>query len=183
MAVGTRRLRRIILAAVMVCLLAGSDRVEPPVRYYVTQGLRVGYPAGWHVDVDAGLRPPMVMTADPPWWPFGWFAEYQVSLLPHRASLEEAVEEHLESVNDASDFVLQERERVVVGAGTPGYILRSSYVEYASDMESFPTGEIVLFTVTGRGQLLKVRYVCDLQRCGFEDVSVRAVMTSMVVPM
>ncbi|NUO96834.1 MAG: hypothetical protein HOV96_17910 [Nonomuraea sp.] len=47
-------------------------------------------------------------------------------------------------------------------------------------MESFPTGEIVLFTVTGRGQLLKARYVCELQRCGFEDASIRAVMKSMV---
>ncbi|MEW1836899.1 hypothetical protein AB0392_02920 [Nonomuraea angiospora] len=69
-------------------------------RYYVAQGLRVGYPAGWQVDVDADLRPPMVMIAEPPWWPFGWFAEYQVSLLPHGASLEEAVEEHLEDIRD-----------------------------------------------------------------------------------
>ncbi|MGW6500249.1 hypothetical protein [Nonomuraea angiospora] len=123
-------------------------------RYYVAQGLRVGYPAGWQVDVDADLRPPMVMIAEPPWWPFGWFAEYQVSLLPHGASLEEAVEEHLEDVRDVyHDVVLEERERVVVGAGAPGYMLRSSYVEYASDMESFPCagltrgceGEVVPF--------------------------------------
>ncbi|WP_344217404.1 hypothetical protein [Nonomuraea bangladeshensis] len=169
------------MAVVMVCLLAGADRVGPQVRYYVAQGLRVGYPAGWQVDVDAELRPPMAMTAEPPWWPFGWFAEYQVSLLPHGASLEEAVEEHLKDVRDVyHDVVLEERERVVVGTGAPGYMLRSSYVEYASDMESFPTGEIVLLAVAGRGQLLKVRYVCALQRCGFEDVSIRAVMKSMV---
>ncbi|MEU4703739.1 hypothetical protein [Nonomuraea dietziae] len=149
-------------------------------RYYVGQGLRVGYPAGWRVDVDAGLRPPMIMTAEPPWWPFGWWADYEVSLLPHGASLEEAVEEHLKYIRDVyHDVVLEERERVVVGAGAPAYMLRLSYVEYASDMESFPTGEIVLLTVTERGQPLKVRYQCALQRCAFEDASIRSVMKSM----
>jgi hypothetical protein len=76
-AVRKRRVRRIILAVVMVCLLVGADRVGPQVRYYVAaQGLRVGYPAGWRVVVDADVRPPMVMTARPPWSPFGWWADY-----------------------------------------------------------------------------------------------------------
>ncbi|MEV4364853.1 hypothetical protein [Nonomuraea sp. NPDC049625] len=78
--------------------------------------------------------------------------------VPGAASLEE----YLKSIRDASDFVLEERQRVAAGGGAPGYVLRSSYVEYASDMESFPTGETVLFVVTGHGQLLKVRYICAL---------------------
>jgi hypothetical protein len=186
-AVGTRRIRRILLVVVMACLLVGGDRVEPQVEYYVGQGFRVGYPAGWRIVVEPGQRLPVVMTAKPPrhwpgltWWPFGWWAEYQVSLLPHAASLEDAVEEYLKSARDASDFVLEGREKVVVGASAPGYVLRSFYVEYAPDMESFPTGETVLLTVTERGQLLKVRYTCARQRCGFEEVAIRSVMKSVV---
>jgi hypothetical protein len=179
-AAGTRRLRRSILAVVLACLLVGADRAGPQMQYYVGQGFRVGYPAGWRVDVDPYLGPPLIMIAEPPWRPFGWLAEYEVSLLPHGASLEEAVEEHLKSIRDTSDFVLEERERLVVGAGAPAYMLRSSYVEYSTDMESFPTGETVLLTVTGHGQLLKVRYVCARQRCGFEEVAIRSVMKSVV---
>ncbi|MER5647733.1 hypothetical protein [Streptosporangium sp. NPDC002524] len=154
--------------------------MEPQVRYHVVQGFRIGYPAGWRIDVDPGQRLPVGLTAKPPWWPFGWWAEYQVSLLPHAASLEDAVEEHLKSARDASDFVLEGREKVVVGASAPGYVLRSFYIEYAPDMESFPTGETVLLTVTERGQLLKVRYTCARQRCGFEEAAIRSVMKSVV---
>ncbi|TDD51206.1 hypothetical protein E1286_10890 [Nonomuraea terrae] len=95
--------------------------------------------------------------------------------------MEEAVDEHLTYVRDVyREVVLEKRERVVVGAGAAAYLLRISYVEYAPDMESFPTGEIVLLTVTEDGQPLKVRYVCALRRCAFEDVSIRSVLKSMV---
>ncbi|MFI7616091.1 hypothetical protein ACIBP6_33200 [Nonomuraea terrae] len=91
------------------------------------------------------------------------------------------MEEHLTYVRDVyREVVLEERERVAVGAGAAAYLLRISYVEYAPDMESFPTGEIVLLTVTEDGQPFMVRYVCALQRCAFEDASIRSVLKSMV---
>ncbi|MGP4105140.1 hypothetical protein [Nonomuraea sp. KM90] len=129
------------------------------------------------------------MAAKPPRRLFDWWAEYQVYLLPPGASLEEAVEQYLTSVRDPSDsvldgssgFVLEGRERVVVGGSTPGYLLHGFHVEYAPDMESIPiTGETVLFTVTERDQMLQVRYRCLPRRCGFENVAIRSVMKSLV---
>ncbi|MDF5757780.1 hypothetical protein [Spongiactinospora sp. TRM90649] len=172
-----RRVRRAVLMAVMVCLLAVADTIGP-LQYYVGRGIRVGYPAGWEMRVSPDLSYPLVMAVEPPTWPYGWWAEYRVFLFPYGVTLEEAAGEYFESI--ASEYALLESEKVVVGTGMPGYLVRTSYVSYTTDMQGFSSGDFVLFTVTKRGQVLVVRCACVPERCLLEAASIRSMLKSMV---